>query len=450
MTVKAADKKALGLWMATALVVGNMIGSGVFLLPASLAPYGGISLFGWLFTAAGAILLALVFARLSRMVPNAGGPYAYTRAGFGDFAGFLIAWGYWIAIWVGNASIATAFVGYLGVFWPPLATQPVLSIAAALIAVWFLTWVNALGVRNAGVLQLVTTLLKLIPLVAIAAVGLQYLNLAAFTPFNATLASANPQSNFAAITAVATLTLWSFIGLESATVPAGDVQNPERIIPWSTVLGTLVTALVYILSTTAVMGLIPAAALVKSTAPFADAARAVWGDWAGYAVAVGAAVSCFGALNGWILLQGQVPLAAARDKLFPQRFATVSADGTPVFGLVLSSVLITALMAMNYTKGLVEIFNFTILLATLTTLVPYLFSAMAELLVFISERERFHGKRFVGSTLIAALAFLYALWAIAGSGRDTVYWGFILLMAGIPVYVWLKWSDGKARPAVAH
>jgi APA family basic amino acid/polyamine antiporter len=425
----AGTARALGLWRSTALVVGNMIGSGIFLLPAALAAYGGISIFGWGFSTAGAILLAIVFGRLSRLVPRVGGPYAYSARGFGDFVGFLVAWGYWISIWCGNAAIATAFVGYLGFFWHVLVENSLLAAAVAAGAIWFLSWVNAMGVREAGIVQLATTVLKLLPLVAIGTVGLLFFNVDNFSPFNV---SGEPA--FPVITATAALTLWAFLGLESATVPADDVRDPQKTIPRATVLGTLSAATVYILGTVAVMGIIAPGALAESTAPFADAASAIWGRWAAYAVAAGAAISCFGALNGWILLQGQVPLAVARDGLFPSPFGRLSQRGTPVIGIVISSVLATVLISLSYTKGLVEQFTFIILLATLASLVPYVMCSMAELM--ISDRE---GRRWgLRSSLIPILAFVFSLWAIAGAGRDTVYWGFLLLLAGVPVYVWMK------------
>ncbi len=430
-------KKKLGLWMATSLVVGNMIGSGVFLLPASLGAYGGISLIGWLVTAAGAMLLCLVFANLSRILPAVGGPYAFTRRGFGDFAGFLVAWGYWISIWVSNAAIAVAFVSYLTVFWPALAGNGVLAATVAISAIWILTWVNCMGVRNAGAVQLATTVLKLVPLVAVATLGLLFFEVQNFRPFNVSGAS-----DMSAITATVALTLWAFLGLESATIPAADVERPERTIPRATVLGTSVAALVYILGTVAVMGVIPPATVALSNAPFADAARAMWGSWAAYFVGVGAVVSCFGALNGWILMQGQIPYAAARDGVFPAVFARLSPRGTPVPAILISSVLVTLMIGMNYTRGLVEQFNLLILLAALNTLLAYTLCSMGELMIFVKERERFRGTRLLGSSVIAVLAFVYSLWAIAGAGRDIVYLGFLLLMAGVPVYVWITWRRG--------
>lgn len=439
-----STESRMGVGLATALVVGNMIGSGIFLLPSSLAAYGGISILAWLFTAAGAMLLALVFARLGQAYPDAGGPYAYSRRAFGDFMGFLTAWGYWIAIWAGNAAIAVAFVSYSAEFWPALENNALLAGLMGIAAIWLLTWINILGVRQGGVMQAITTVLKLVPLVAIATLGLLFINTANFTW------NVSGESNIQALTAAAALTLWAFIGLESATVPADDLKDATRTIPRSTVIGTLIATGVYILSTVAVMGVIPTATLAGSNAPFADAAREMFGSWAGTAVAIGAVISTFGCLNGWILLQGQVPRAAARDRLFPASFARLSPNGTPVVGLVVSSVLVTVLMAMNYTRGLVDQFTFIVLLATLATLVPYSFSAGAELLLLATDREAFSGQRLARNVVIAGLAFAYSVWAIAGAGYEVVFKGFLLLLAGIPVYVWIRWREASApKPDVA-
>jgi APA family basic amino acid/polyamine antiporter len=418
-----------------------MIGSGVFLLPASLAAFGGISIVGWLFSATGALIVALMFSRLSRLMTKAGGPYGYAQRGFGDFIGFLVGWGYWISIWAGNAAISTAFAGYLGVFIPGVSGSAAAAAATAVGAIWLLTWVNSTGVRNAGIMQVATTALKLLPLIAIGTMGLLYFDVSNMTPFNV-----SGGSTFGAITGTATLTLWAFLGLESATIPADDVEDPERTISKATVLGTLAAATVYILGTVGVMGVISSTELATSQAPFADAAAVMWGGWATYAVAAGAAISCFGALNGWILLSGQMPMAMARDKLFPGAFARQSGRGIPLVGLILSSVLASVLILMNYTRGFVPLYTFIILLATLTTLVPYVFCSLVELLMRPNEVLR--GGRPALWTLIPGLAFVFSLWTVAGSGRDTVYWGFLLLMAGVPVFVWNKWR-GSVRKSKA-
>jgi APA family basic amino acid/polyamine antiporter len=288
--------------------------------------------------------------------------------------------------------------------------------------------VNVIGVHTAGVVQLVTTILKIIPLVVIATAGLFYVSVSNFVPFNA-----SDQSSFSAITSTVALTLWAFLGLESGTTPAEHVHEPERTIPRATILGTLGAATVYILGTVAVMGVIPSAELATSNAPFADAAGAMWGSWAVYAVGAGAVVSCFGALNGWLLLQGQIPLAAARDGLFPEAFGRISRFDTPAYGLVLSSVLSSVVLLMNYNKGLVEQFTFIILLATLNTLVPYVFCSLSEIMIALKGGRRVGS--FTGLAVISVLAFVFSLWAIAGAGAEIVYWGFLLLMSGVPVYV---------------
>jgi len=419
--------------MCVSLVAGNMIGSGIFLLPASLAPYGRISILGWLITSAGAMALAAVFSRLARRTPLAGGPYAYTRGVFGDFAGFLVGWGYWISILATNAALAVALVSYLTRFIPALSSDRAAAALVALGVVWFLTGVNALGVRAGGRMQVITTALKILPLAAIGLLGLAHLDPANFAP--AGEIAGHPLSS---TTAAVTLTLWAFLGLESATIPAEEVRDPRRTIPHATLIGTVLTAILYMAGTTAVMGVMDTATLSRSNAPFAEAAASMWGGWAGDLVAVGAAISCFGALNGWILLQGQVPLATARDGLFPALFARVSDNGTPLAGMLVSSALVTALIGMNSTRALVPLFTFAILLATFTCLLPYLLSALAEMVVTWRERQsagrslaRFH-------LAVAATAFLYAIWAVVGAGREALGWGLLLLAGGTPVYGLMK------------
>jgi APA family basic amino acid/polyamine antiporter len=439
MPVPAAADEArrsdtIGFWMAVALVMGNMIGSGIFLLPASLAPYGGLSLPGWILSTIGALLLALVFARLARLDPSAGGPYAYTRRAFGDLAAFLVAWGYWISMWTSLGALAVALVGYVGPFVPGLVESPASAAIAAVGAVWLLIGVNIAGVRRAGWVQVATTALKALPLVVVALAGL-----VAFDPARFAIPQQDARTTFAAIPAVVTLTLWAFLGLESATVPSGSIEDPEKTIPRATVVGTLLTAAIYIASTVGVMSLVPPSVLATSTAPFADAARSFGGETAAAAVALGAAVSCFGALNGWVLLVGQLPLAVARDGLFPRIFARVSSRGTPAAGMVIAGVLTTALVSLNYTRGLVDLFTFFILLSTLNTLVPYVFSSLA---VFLVPDASPSARLSAGTASIAGLAFLYSLWAIAGAGQETVYWGFLLLVAGLPVYVALSRARG--------
>jgi APA family basic amino acid/polyamine antiporter len=447
-TTSTTGRRGLGLGLATALVVGNMIGSGVFLLPSALAAYGSISLIGWAFTAAGSLLLAWVFARMARGFPRTGGPYAYGRRAFGDFVGFQTAWAYWIAAWIGNVAIAVAFVSYLGHFIDPLAGSStgdhVLQAGVAAAAIWTLTLVNVRGVRSGGLMQGITTLLKLIPLVAIAFLGILWVDSGNFSPFNA-----SGGSLWSGVSGSAALTLWAFIGLESATIPAEDVRNPEKNVARATMIGTLVAAGVYILGTVAVMGILGNGVLADSSAPFADAATQIWGGWAGDAVAIGAIISTFGCLNGWILLQGQMPFAAARDGLFPKAFGRLNKWGAPATGIVVSSVLLTLLMIPNYNSSTVSRFTDFILLATTTTLIAYVYGASAQLMLIIHDKERFAAGHVVREIGIALLATAYAIWAFYGAGYRSAAWAMMLVFAGIPFYAWLKYQAAKEHPELS-
>jgi APA family basic amino acid/polyamine antiporter len=439
----------MGLWMATALVVGNMVGSGIFVLPASLAGEAGpASILALVFTGIGAMLLALVFAGLGRAYPRTGGPYHFARRAFGDFVGFQTAWAYWIAAWVGNAAIAVAFAGYLGVFWGKVTTTNWVAAVVAVAAIWVFTLVNILGARETGWTQLVTTLLKFVPLALVGVIGLFYLKGGNFSPF------APAKGGFDwHINAAATLALWAFIGLESATVPAEEVKDPKRTIPRATIIGTLATTVLYVVALVSIMGVLSQAALGSSSAPFADAANAMWGGtflgltW-GKWIALVAIAATLGALNGWIMVTARVSLAAAEDGLFPKPFARVSGKrATPVFGLVVSSVLVSALVLWNWNADFGSRFNDVVLLATWMTLIAYAYAAAAELVLFFRERELFSWAKLARDSVIAAAAFAYSLWAIWGSGQEWLAKGFMLLLFGIPVYVFLTWRQSKELAA---
>lgn len=418
--------KSIGLIICTALVIGNMIGSGIFLLPSSLAQYGGVSILGWAASTVGAIMTALVFVRLSRKFPKQGGPYRYAYDNFGALAGFSVAWSYWISIWCGNAAISVATVTYLSVFFPVLKTQPVYAVIVALLVIWSLTIVNMKGVKEAGFVQVVTTILKLVPLCMIGLAAFFVFEPQSFQPFNLT-----DQPLTTTITATAALTLWAFLGMESATVPAGNVKNPRVTIPRATIIGVLITATVYITSQITVMSVVPNAQLQTSGAPFADAASLIWGSWAGNIVAIGAIISCIGALNGWIMLQGQVPMTAARDKLFPKILADKNNEGVSKIALIFSSLMVSILVSANFHDGLVALFTFAILVSTLGIFVPYILSIAAELKsIFKTWKQQ---PQYL-SLLTTVLALAYICWAISGIGTKAMLWGVALIFSGLPVF----------------
>jgi APA family basic amino acid/polyamine antiporter len=419
----APAAKPLGLWMATALVVGSMIGSGVFLLPATLAPYGAASLIGWGIALCGSLMLAATFAKLAVHWPCTGGPYAYVRRSFGDAAGFGIAWSYWISIWSGMAGIAVAFAGSMGAIFPALTASPVRAAACALVALWTCTIVNIIGLRQAGRLQVLVTALKLLPLLLFGIVALWFVDAGHYVPFNP---SGKTVPQVAQATVI--LTMWALCGLEVATVPAGAIRDAERTIPRATVLGTLLAGVATILACTVVIGLVPTDVLEDSGAPMAEAARRVWGPGTALGIAALAAVSTFGAINGWMLVCAQVSLAAAGDGLFPRRFARVDRNGTPAFGVIVGSVLATVLVIASYSRSLVQLFTFILLLSTSAILLPYAASSAAWL--------RSGGKN--GGRIVASLALVYSIYALFGAGAEALLWGAVLLLAGLPVYFWMR------------
>jgi len=430
-----SNQKKLGFFSLTSLVSGNMIGAGSYLMPAALAMFGTIGIAAWMLTAVGIIFLALIYARLSRRITKPGGPYAYCREAYGDFTGFQIAYNYWIFTWVGNAAISVGFVSYLSLLYPSLATNPVHALIAALAVLWTLTFINMGTIRLVGGVQLVTTIIKLIPLLLMAFVGIFYIHPENLMHFNVT-----GESNIKALLAAGSITLWSFTGFESATIPAERVENPAKLIPRATILGTLVVVLVYILSAVAIMGIIPLSELAHSTAPYADAAGVVFGStWAKW-IAIAALIAVFGELNGWVLLQGEMPLAAARDGLFPKVFARTSKNGSPVLGLIISSCLVSGLLLLNYNASLVDEFTFIILLATFAALIPYVHTSLAELLLLLRLPEQFDRAVMCKAGVIALVAFIYSFWAIMGAGPEIVYYGILLYFTGIPVYFWVKRS----------
>ena len=431
-----ARPQLLSFWMCVALVVGNSIGSGVFLLPASLAPFGLNSVVAWGFTAGGAILLAIVFTRLSRAYPQAGGPYAYVRVAFGPLTAFIVAWGYWISIWVGNVTIATGAVSNLSPLLPWIAERPGASAAATLFLLWMLTLVNWYGIKASGWVQSVTTVLKILPLIGVAVLGLFSLR----SSDVAAAATTIPLS-MSGITAASTLTLWALLGLESASIPADKVANPARTIPIATLLGTVVTALICALACTTVLLLVPPATLARSNAPFVDLATQFWGGGAGKVLAIFASISSFGALNGWILLQGELPRAMALRGEFPGIFARESARHTPGFALGFGSVLVTLLVLANYEKSMASIFTFTLLLSTTACLVMYAVCSAALLRLQWIGKLGPARRSSVALAIVGILATAYSLWAIIGAGPEPVAWGAVLLGLGVPLYFWFTRSS---------
>lgn len=377
--------------------------------------------------------------------------------GFGEYIGFQSAWTYWIGAWAGVAAISVSFAGYLGDLVPAVQENRLLGVFCAVASIAALTLVNVRGVVTGGLVSLVLTVLKVGPLLLIGTLGFVAFSVADLGTFNAL--ELPPVEVTGTVMA---LTLFSFIGVESATIPAGDVSEPEKTIPRATVVGTVLAAAVYLLSTTAVFGAVPNEELSASEAPFSLAARAMFGDWAGPAVSLVAVVSCLGAMNGLILLSGQVPMAAEFDGLAPKVFGRLNRFHTPWLGLLIAGFLAAAFCAMNFTGGdLVEVYAQLLLISTVTTLVPYAFSAAAEMKWLLLDRGSIPVRHFARAMTVALLVLAYTIFAFYGAGEAQVYWGFMLILIGTPIYVLILWSrhrhldraaadPGGGQPPLSH
>ncbi|MFB0996131.1 MAG: amino acid permease [Porticoccaceae bacterium] len=412
--------KKMGFWQCWGMSVGVMIGSGIFLLPTVLAPYGWISLLGWLLTCSGTIVLSLVLARLAGTTDHAGGPYAYVKESFGDLAGFLIGWGYWVGVVFGVTAIAVGFAGYMGSVFPIFAANSLTQALVAAAGIGVLTWVNVKGVSEAATVQLVMTILKIIPLIVIIGLGIIYGDIDNFPAFN-------PQGLpvTEALASTALLTMWAFIGIEAAVIATDDVESPKKTIPIAVVSAAITVSCLYVGASIAIMFLVPSDVLALSESPFVDAASHM-GTGGALLIGIGALISTAGALNGNIFVMGQMAMAVAADGLAPAVIAKKNRGGAPAGVLIVSSVFSTALLVLNFTEGLVGAFSFLISMSTLSILAPYGLSAVAEF-----KRSWLSAKGWAG---VALLSVIYTLIAAAGSGWHVFFLGLGLFLLGIPLY----------------
>jgi len=452
--VRPAGESArqFGLPAAMALIVGSIIGVGIFNLPTSLAAYGPITLVSMALTTVGALALALLFAALSRRLPADGGPYAYARVAFGNPLGFANAWSYWITAWAGNAAIAVGWVLYVEHF-VNKDHNKLISVLLVLVGLWIPAAINLSGVKNMGSVQVSTTVIKFVVLAFMATVGLFFIKSANFTPWNV-----SGENAINAIGGGMAIALFSYLGVETAAVAAAKVRDPDRNIPRATILGTIATAVVYLLSLTAVFGILPTATLAEATAPFSDAANAIFGGtWAGNVMAIAVIISGFGALNGWTMICAEMPLAAATDGLFPPAFKRISRNGVPAFGIVASTVLASVAMIINYLgSGGATVFTTLVLMTGITAAIPYGFSALAQLKWRLADHREMQTPRFARDVTVAALSLVFSvlfIWYSRNTGHSFwVYWAPFLLAAGalllgIPVYLAQR-SRLTAAPAV--
>jgi basic amino acid/polyamine antiporter, APA family len=429
----------LDLIGATALVVGSIVGVGIFNLPSSLAPYGPVTLVSMGLTTIGALALARLFASLASRMPADGGPYAYSRVAFGNKLGFANAWSYWITAWAGNAAIAVGWVLYVEVFINK-GQAKLWSILLVLVGLWVPAFVNLSGLKNMGAWQVATTIMKFAALLFMSIVGLFYIKSANFHPWNV-----SGNSDISAIGSGMAIALFSYLGVETASVAAKNVRDPDRNIPRATLLGTFASAVVYMLSLTAVFGIVSNHALQNSTAPFSTAVNTMFGGtfWGNVMAAV-VIISGIGALNGWTMVTAEMPRAAAQDGVFPERFERLNRRGVPAYGIVFSTVLASIVMIVNYLGSDGQtVFTTLVLMTGITAAIPYAFSALAQIKWRIADQKKLETPRFARDMIVAVLSVIFSILFIYYS-RNTghsfwVYWAPYLMtigafLVGIPVY----------------
>jgi len=439
--------RALGLTMCTALLVGNTIGVGIFMLPASLAPYGMNALPAWLITTVGCIFIAWVFAGLARSFPEDDGPYAYTARAFGGGIAFVLMWCYWVSTWVTNAVLATGVVGYLTFFFPLLGVNRPLAAVTAVALVWLFVLINVRGARTAGGVQVLTTVLKLVPQFGIIALGLWAL----LAPHAQSPVHLPPTpTSLSGVLAASTLALYAMLGVESAAMPAARVKDPARTIPRATFIGTLLVAAVYICVCLVPMLLIPQSELATSNAPFADLFARFLGPGSGKLLAAFVIVSGLGCLNGWTLILGELTVSFARHGGFPQWLGKVNAHQAPTRAFFLTGLLASLMMLTNYSDSIAKAFTFLSVVVTAANLPIYIGCALAVLVLWRRGEIPKPGPRESRWVAAAFLAAVYCVWASIGIGRDSLLWALALCGAGVLVYGVYWWYTVRRGTVVAR
>ena len=439
--------QAIGLPSATALVIGSIVGTGVFTMPAVLAGAGTMGIAVLAVIAVGAMLLAVLFGQLAKRIPNGdGGLYAYARHEFGDFAGYFVGWCYWVQSWAGNAAIVASWVFYVDALLGFHHPSGMGNWSIALVGLWVPAVINLAGVRQMAWFQNVTVVLKFVPLLFVGVVGWFFVQNAHFGPFNATGGSL-----YSGIGLAAGVALFSFIGVEAAAITAKRVRDPRRNVARASTIGTALSAMLYVLVTAAVMGLVAHHTLVSTGSPFVNAIDSIFphSAWAGKTIAALAVISGIGALNGWTLIVTETSRAIAQDDLFPRPFAWQDAKGTAWFGIVVGTVLPSLLMLWSYTtsSGL-TVFTYLVDLSVVTVAIPYFFSALAQLTYLVSRRRRVQGWRLARDLSVAGTSVLFSMWVTFASGYQVVYQALVVILTGLVLYAFMNARRQRLGEAV--
>ena len=424
------ENNKIELKESISLVVGNMIGAGIFMLPVSLSVYGSISIFGWLISGFMALILANIFKRLSIKYPGESGPFYYTEKSFGEFVGFFVIWGYWISILLVNASLAIAITSYSTIFISDLENTK-FSLPFAITIIFFIGFLNLRGIKKVGKFQFITSILKVLPVLLTIFISFFVFDLSNFTPINI-----SQETNLEAITITTALTFFAFLGIESATIPADKIKNPEKNIPKATIIGTTLTLFIYLFSSIAIFGIMNPSDIAVSNAPYADAIGIVLGDYGKIIIAIFAIISGVGCLNGWTLLQIEIPKNLSEKRLLGTFFSETNSNGVPYKGVIASTIIVCILIGINYSKDLSNLFTYLILTSTFCTLILYFFISLSEIIIVFQKKKNFSSN--YKSLLSGITAFMFSIWMIVGVGYESIISGVILLSLSLPIYIYQK------------
>lgn len=424
--------RKIGFWSVFALVTGSQIGSGVFMLPASLSPYGLLGLLGWVISGIGAVSLALVFAKLCTWFPHTGGPHVYVNRGFGPYIAFFTGWTYWVISWVSTPIVIIASVGYL----TPLIGEPSLFLELSLQIglILFITLLNLRGTKIAGNAEFFLTILKILPLIIMPCAAFFMIETDNFI----TQIPSSVHEVSRSLSAVTLLTLWGFVGLESATTSAGAVENPSQTIPRAIILGTICVALLYFFNSFGVMGVVAPTTLTNSSAPYVEAAQNIFGGNWHLVISVMASIVCVGTLNAWVLASGQIALGLAENGFLPRIFARKNKKEAPIYGIFASFLGILPLLVLTSQESLAQ--QLTMMIDFSVT--AFLFVYCLCTVVFLKLLRHYQKKTFF-SYVYGCFALLFCAWILFETPFKTLLIASAFTLTGIPVFIWYSFKKRK-------
>jgi putrescine:ornithine antiporter len=431
----ATESKKMGVVGLTVLVAVNMMGSGIIMLPASLAQTGAISILSWFVTAIGSMCIAFAFAKCGRFCKREGGMSAYSEEAHGKSSFFIASYTYYICLVISCVAIAVSAAGYLAPFFPWVKDKPI-NTFLTVVAILIVTMVaNFKGPKITERISALTVWGIIIPVVGLSVIGWFWFEPKIF------LDAWNPQhlSNSEAVSSGIALTLWAFLGIESAGANSGAVENPEKNVPLACLFGTAFAAIVYIASTSVIQGIVPNADLMNSDAPFGLVFSMMFSPAVGQVITVLAVIACIGSLLGWQFTNAQVSKAAADSELFPAVFAKVTKDDAPVMGMLIMLALELALACMTISPNLLKQFNALLNLAVFINMIPYVL-AMTGLQVML-RKNKVSNREYRFSSIISTLGVIYSIYGAYACGSDAVFGGSIIVLFGYIFYGFLAGRD---------